>query len=57
MLNLKLALFKIKNFFIIIKSRLLKKKISLKYKENKKNFEKLVEKKNFSHKWFLNNFE
>ena len=45
MLNLKLALFKIKNFFIIIKSRLLKKKISLKYKENKKNFEKLVEKK------------
>ena len=57
MLNLKLALFKIKNFFIIIKSRLLKKKISLKYKENKKNFEKLVEKKSFSHKWFLNNFE
>ena len=57
MLNLKLALFKIKNFLIIIKSRLLKKKISLIYKENKKNFEKLIENKSFSHKWFLNNFE
>ena len=57
MLNLKLALFKIKNFLIIIKSRLLKKKISLIYKENKKNFEKLIENKSFSRKWFLNNFE
>ena len=57
MLNLKLALFKIKNVFIITKSRLLKKKITLRYKEKKKIFEKLIENKSFSHKWFLNNFE
>ena len=57
MLNIKLVLFKIKNFLIIIKSRLLKKKISLRYRENKIKFEKLIENKSFSHKWFLNNFE
>ncbi len=57
MLNIKLVLFKIKNFLIIIKSRLLKKKISLRYRENKIRFEKLIENKSFSHKWFLNNFE
>ena len=57
MLKIKLALFKLKNFIIIIKSRLLKKKINLKYKELKENFENFIESKNFSQKWFLNNIE
>tara|TARA_B100000787_G_scaffold7058_1_gene5303 strand:- start:35 stop:727 length:693 start_codon:yes stop_codon:yes gene_type:complete len=57
MIKLKLALFKLKNFIIIIRSRLLKKKIKLKYKNIKKNFEKNIESKNFTEKWFLNNIE
>jgi len=57
MIKLKLALFKLKNFIIIIRSRLLKKKIKLKYKNRKKNFEKNIESKNFTEKWFLNNIE
>lgn len=54
MLKIKLLLFKIKNFFIIIKSRFLKKKLSLRHK---KTFVEYIKKKNFSQKWFLNNFE
>jgi len=57
MLKIRLFLFKLKNFIIIIKSRILKKKIKSKYKIIKKNFEKFIEKKSFSQKWFLNNFE
>ena len=57
MLKIKLNLFKLKNFFIIIKSRLLKKKINKKYKDLKKKFENFIESKNFTQKWFLNNIE
>ena len=57
MLKIKLALFKLKNFIIIIRSRLLKKRINLKYKELKENFKNFIESKNFSQKWFLNNIE
>ena len=57
MLKIKLILFKLKNFIIIIKSRLKKKEIILRYKKNKKNFETLIEGKIFTQKWFLNNFE
>ena len=54
MLKLKLLLFKIKNLFIIFKSRILKKKLN---RGNKKNFEDYIEAKKFSQKWFLNNYE
>ena len=57
MIKLKLALFKLKNFIIIIKSKILKKKISLKYRNIKKNFESYIESKSFTQKWFLNNIE
>ena len=57
MLKIKLFLFKLKNLIIIIKSRFLKKKIKLKYKIIKRNFENYIESKSFSQKWFLNNFE
>ena len=57
MIKIKLALFKLKNFLIIIRSRLLKKKIILKYKKIKNNFENHIESKNFTQKWFLNNIE
>ena len=57
MIKLKLALFKLKNFIIIIRSRLLKKKINLKYKNIKKNFENYIDAKSFTQKWFLNNIE
>ena len=57
MIKLKLFIFKLKNFLILIKSRFQKKRIIFKYKDNKKNFEKLINNKNFSQKWFLNNFE
>ena len=57
MLKFKLFLFKIRNITIILKSRFLKKKIKLKYKIIKKDFESHIESKNFSQKWFLNNFE
>ena len=57
MLKIKLTLFKLKNFLIIIRSRLLKKKINKKYKYLKKNFEDFIESKSFTQKWFLNNIE
>ena len=57
MLKIKLFLFKLKNLIIIIKSRFIKKKIKVKYKIIKRNFENYIKKKNFSEKWFLNNFE
>ena len=57
MLEIELALFKLKNLIIIIKSRLLKKKITLKYKTLKENFENFIESKKFSQKWFLNNIQ
>jgi len=57
MLKIKLLLFKLKNLIIISKSKLLKKKIKSKYKDIKKNFENFIETKNFSEKWFINNFE
>jgi|TARA_B110001450_G_scaffold221587_1_gene217706 predicted O-methyltransferase YrrM len=57
MIKIKLLLFKIKNFFIIFKSRILKKKINLKYRQAKKNFDNYISSKNFSQKWFLNNFD
>jgi predicted O-methyltransferase YrrM len=57
MLKIKLILFKLKNFLIILKSRLKKKKIISRFEDNKKIFETLIEKKSFSQKWFLNNFE
>jgi predicted O-methyltransferase YrrM len=54
MLKIKLVLFKLKNFFVILKSRLLKKKLN---PRQKSFFVEYIEKKNFSQKWFLNNFE
>ena len=57
MLKIKLTLFKLKNFLVIIRSRLLKKKINKKYKDLKKNFEDFIESKSFTQKWFLNNIE
>ena len=57
MLKIKLFLFKLKNLIIIIKSRFIKKKIKVKYKIIKRNFENYIKTKNFSEKWFLNNFE
>jgi len=54
MLKIKLVLFKLKNFFVILKSRLLKKKLN---SRQKSFFVEYIEKKNFSQKWFLNNFE
>jgi predicted O-methyltransferase YrrM len=54
MLKIKLVLFKLKNFFVIFKSRLLKKKLN---SRRKFFFVEYIEKKNFSQKWFLNNFE
>jgi predicted O-methyltransferase YrrM len=57
MLKIRLFLFKLKNLIIIIKSKFLKKKIKAKYKFTKKKFESYIESKNFSQKWFLNNFE
>ena len=54
MLKIKLVLFKLKNFFVIFKSRLLKKKLN---SRRKFFFIEYIEKKNFSQKWFLNNFE
>ena len=57
MLEIELALFKLKNLIIIIKSRLLKKKIHLKYADIKKKFENFIESKSFTRKWFLNNIE
>ena len=56
MLKINLFLFKLKNLIIIIKSRRLKKKIKLKHSIVKKNFENLIKTKDFSQKWFLNNF-
>ena len=57
MLKIRLFLFKLKNLIIIIKSKFLKKKIKAKYKFIKKEFESYIESKNFTQKWFLNNFE
>tara|TARA_B110000977_G_C11039727_1_gene478407 strand:+ start:73 stop:765 length:693 start_codon:yes stop_codon:yes gene_type:complete len=57
MLKISLIFFKLKNLIIIIKSKFLKKKIKLKYNNNKKNFESFIENKSFSQKWFLNNFD
>jgi len=59
MINLKmnLILFKLRFFLIIFKSRILKKKLNLKYKDLKKNFENYLIEKEFTEKWFLNNFE
>ena len=57
MLEIRLFLFKLKNFILIIKSRILKKKTKSKYKILKKSFENFIETKNFSQKWFLNNFD
>jgi len=57
MLKINLFLFKIKNFFIIFKSRILKKKINLEFKKSKEDFENFISSKEFSQKWFLNNFE
>ena len=57
MLEIKLFLFKFKNIIIITKSKILKKKIKVKYQIIKRRFEKFIESKFFSQKWFLNNFE
>jgi predicted O-methyltransferase YrrM len=57
MLKINLLLFKVKNFFIIFKSRILKKKINLENMKIRENFENYISSKNFSQKWFLNNFE
>ena len=57
MLEIKLFLFKLKNFKIITRSRALKKKIKLEFSHLKKEFENFIKLKKFSQKWFLNNFE
>ena len=57
MLEINLFIFKLKNFKIITRSRALKKKIKLDFSHLKKEFENYIKLKNFSQKWFLNNFE
>jgi predicted O-methyltransferase YrrM len=57
MLEINLFIFKLKNFKIISRSRALKKKIKLDFSHLKKEFENYIKLKNFSQKWFLNNFE
>ena len=48
---------KIKYFFHFYKSKFLKKKSKKLYKDKKLKFENILSNKNFSKKWFLNNFE
>ena len=54
--NLKMINFKIRYFYIILISKYLKKKIKIKSSQEKRDFEKFIEKKFFSDKWFLQNF-
>jgi len=57
---MNLRIFKLKNFFIYFKSKILKrkiKKISKKNKIIKNNFKDFIKAKFFSEKWFLNNFD
>ncbi len=56
-LKIKLFIFKIQNIIIILKSKRIKKKIKKNFSDKKKIFEKTLLKREFSQKWFLNNFE
>ena len=53
---MKLFTFKLKNLSILLKSKLLKKKINKKNIKIKNDFINYINKKFFSEKWFLNNF-
>ena len=57
LLKLKLLGFKIKYFFCIFESKILNRKIKNKFLKKKKEFQNHIEKKHFSRKWFLNNFD
>jgi len=48
---------KLKYFLHYYKSKILKKKCKKNYKDQKFQFEHKVNEKNFSNKWFLNNFD
>ena len=53
---MKLSTFKFKNLLILLKSKLLKKKINKENNKIKNDFINYIKEKNFSEKWFLNNF-
>ena len=54
---MNLFIFKLQNFLIFFKSKILKKKIKIKNKIAKNNFIDFIKSKNFSSVWFLNNFD
>ena len=52
-----MLLLKLKYFFHYYKSKSLKKKCKVRYSKEKIDFIDKISNKNFSNKWFLNNFE
>ena len=52
-----MLLLKLKNLLHYYKSKFLKKKCKIKYSKTKIDFVNKISTKNFSNKWFLNNFE
>ena len=50
-------LLKLKYFLYYYKSKVLKKKCKKNYKDQKLHFEQKLNSKNFSNRWFLNNFD
>jgi len=52
-----MLILKLKYFVHYYKSKILKKKCKKNYKEQKIKFEYDIKEKNFSNKWFLNNFD
>tara|TARA_Y100000996_G_scaffold147452_1_gene113522 strand:+ start:213 stop:887 length:675 start_codon:yes stop_codon:yes gene_type:complete len=52
-----MLILKLKYFVHYYKSKILKKKCKKNYKDQKNKFEYDIKEKNFSNKWFLNNFD
>ena len=52
-----MLILKLKYFVHYYKSKILKKKCKKNYKDLKIQFEYNIKEKNFSNKWFLNNFD
>ena len=52
-----MLILKLKYFVYYYKSKILKKKCKKNYKDQKIKFESDIKEKNFSNKWFLNNFD
>ncbi len=48
---------KLKYFLYYYKSKIIKKRCKKDYADQKRIFEQKINQKNFSQKWFLNNFE